>query len=561
MHRLAAFAFVFAPDKTSATSGTLRKSRGPQPVSPGAFNLRVWLTVWALLVSSAAPAGAQFDADAVEPVAPLRGALVLGGDDRPEVRTQFIGLAGGGKARIVILSDGADDAAAELAGPGAWGAVSPASVATLKLRQADDAARPEALAALTDATGAWLCGDAGRLAERCSGGPMLAGLRALLDRGGVVGGTASCARLAGRVVDLAGRLQPGLDLLPGAWIDAQFSGRNGRDRLQHAFARRPDVYCIGIDPGSALIVRGRSLLVSGPAEVVVALPPSTDRPLRVQLLTAERRGDLLAIGRATQARAGAAFPGKTVRGPSVEHGSLVIVGGGGMPDDLLARFIELAGGPDAPIVYIPCTEQQVVLADRFVSVIEKAGAKQVHLLHTKDRRKANDDEQFLAPLKTARGIWFGGGRQWNLVDSYQNTTAHKLMHDVLSRGGVIGGSSAGASIQGDYMPRGDPLGNFNIIAEGYERGLGFLTGVAIDQHFAQRNRFADMTALVRTWPQLLGIGIDEGTALIVRRNVAEIVGKGRVSFYDARRGVGADGRDFEPVEAGQSYDLQSRRIQ
>ena len=63
------------------------------------------------------------------------------------------------------------------------------------------------------------------------------------------------------------------------------------------------------------------------------------------------------------------------------------------------------------------------------------------------------------------------------------------MHDVLERGGVIGGSSAGASIQGDYMPRGDPLGNLNIIAEGYERGLGFITGVAINvdselEHFS-----------------------------------------------------------------------------
>ena len=110
------------------------------------------------------------------------------------------------------------------------------------------------------------------------------------------------------------------------------------------------------------------------------------------------------------------------------------------------------------------------------------------------------------------------------------------------------------------MPRGDPLGNLNIIAEGYERGLGFLTGVAIDQHFAQRNRFADMTSLVKTYPQLLGIGIDESTAIVVRQHVAEVTGKGNVSFYDARRRDADDEKDYISVAAGQRFDLQLRRI-
>ena len=77
-----------------------------------------------------------------------------------------------------------------------------------------------------------------------------------------------------------------------------------------------------------------------------------------------------------------------------------------------------------------------------------------------------------------------------------------------ARGGVIGGSSAGASIQGEYMPRGHPLGNTVMAAEGYERGFGFLPGCAIDQHFFARNRTADMTGLMKKYPQYLGIGID-----------------------------------------------------
>ncbi len=163
-----------------------------------------------------------------------------------------------------------------------------------------------------------------------------------------------------------------------------------------------------------------------------------------------------------------------------------------------------------------------------VKELLRLGAGHASWMHTKDRSIANSKE-FCRPLEDATAIWFGGGRQWNLVDSYQNTLAHRCMHDVLLRGGAIGGSSAGASIQGDYMPRGNPLGNLDMMAEGYERGLGFLTGVAIDQHFTQRRRQKDLEQLTRKHPQLVGIGIDEGTAIIVRGSVAEVIGLGSVT--------------------------------
>src|SRR5262245_36391502 len=232
-----------------------------------------------------------------------------------------------------------------------------------------------------------------------------------------------------------------------------------------------------------------------------------------------------------------------------------------MPDGLLERFVELAGGAEASIVYVPCSPDDVILNEPgFCMELRQAGAHHVTWLHTKNRSRANTDEELLKPLRDARGIWFGGGRQWNLVDSYQNTTAHQLMSRVLERGGVIGGSSAGASIQGDYMPRGDPLGNLNIIAEGYERGLGFLTGVAIDQHFTQRKRHPDMSSLMRIYPQLLGIGIDEGTALVVQSHVAEVVGRGEVAFYDTRRQREDSDKDYLVAKSGQRFDLKMRQM-
>ncbi|HUE74014.1 MAG TPA: Type 1 glutamine amidotransferase-like domain-containing protein, partial [Pirellulaceae bacterium] len=131
---------------------------------------------------------------------------------------------------------------------------------------------------------------------------------------------------------------------------------------------------------------------------------------------------------------------------------------------------------------------------------------------------------------------------------------------VLARGGVIGGSSAGASIQAQYMVRGSPLGNEEMMAEGYERGLGFLPGAAVDQHFSQRKRFLDLTSVVRRHPALLGIGIDEATALVVRGQKGEVIGRGNVHFYDHRGGPPTEERDYQSVAAGGTYDLVERRV-
>lgn len=187
--------------------------------------------------------------------------------------------------------------------------------------------------------------------------------------------------------------------------------------------------------------------------------------------------------------------------------------------------------------------------------------KNATFIHTKDRDQANSDDDFLAPLRDATGIYFGGGRQWNFADSYYGTEAHRLMKEVLDRGGVIAGSSAGASIQGRYLARATPIGNSRIMAFGYERGgLGFLDGVAIDQHFTQRRRYQDMTGLVKRYPQLLGIGIDESTAIMVRKSNAQVIGRGKVHFYDRNQPVSPGEPDYVALTAGSEYDLVKRQV-
>ena len=130
----------------------------------------------------------------------------------------------------------------------------------------------------------------------------------------------------------------------------------------------------------------------------------------------------------------------------------------------------------------------------------------------------------------------------------------ELFKNVLERGGIIAGSSAGASIQAEYMVRGDPLGNQVVMAEGYERGLGFLKGVAIDQHLTQRGRLDDLRSVVKRFPQLLGIGLDETTGILVKNSKAQVLGKNAVFFLDPA----ADKESR--LEEGQIYDLKTREV-
>jgi cyanophycinase-like exopeptidase len=97
-----------------------------------------------------------------------------------------------------------------------------------------------------------------------------------------------------------------------------------------------------------------------------------------------------------------------------------------------------------------------------------------------------------------------------------------------------------------------------MAAEGYERGLGFLPGCAVDQHFFARKRLPDMTGLMKLYPQLLGIGIDESTALVVKGTTAEVIGRSKAAFYDYRQKPKPGEPDYVEVKAGESYDLKAR---
>jgi cyanophycinase len=258
------------------------------------------------------------------------------------------------------------------------------------------------------------------------------------------------------------------------------------------------------------------------------------------------------------------------------RGSLLIIGGNvGSTTPIWNKFTELAGGREKAVIVVITTASgdSAAYDQKDVETVKKeTGVQNISLLHTNDLKEANS-EKFIAPLTRATGVYIVGGRQWRLADSYLNTLTHKALWDVLDRGGVIAGSSAGASIQGSLLWRGDTHGA-QILLGDHLQGLGFLKNSAIDQHLLKRNREFDMVDLIRNSPKLIGLGLDEATAVWVHQDTLEVLGKSYVAIYDYNTIMGngekhvqgnreiytASDGPFFFLSAGQRYDLARRKV-
>lgn len=366
-------------------------------------------------------------------------------------------------------------------------------------------------------------------------------LRSCLDRGAIVLLEATHVQADSKLADAWGLL-PDFELLR---IDRQITatGNAGKAQLQIA--------------DNNLLRIGRRELVnisdSSAPPSYCNWPATEQYPEPMQESIASRTAiDLTAARRALVERQLPAFPAETDYQPKLANGSLVIVGGGGASPEIWDKFIELAGGKEARIVILPTAVEEPEYEDDYeAKILRRRGAKEVRILPQNARDEVSKPE-YLEQLRNATGIWFGGGRQWRFVDAYWGTPAWGEIKQVLARGGVIGGSSAGATIQGDLLVRGSPLGNQIMVADGYRRGLGLLEGVAIDQHFKQRNRFDDLAAVVKRFPKIYGIGIDESTALVVQSpNHCSVLGQGSVWLSMPSTGQ----REFVEHASGEKFEL------
>lgn len=239
---------------------------------------------------------------------------------------------------------------------------------------------------------------------------------------------------------------------------------------------------------------------------------------------------------------------------SPDNGSLIIIGGGSVTDEIWDEFIERAGGREkARIVVITNASDDV--PSNYAATMDKVasyvGKDRVTRMHLKNIIEANDDA-LIAPLKTATGIYFIGGRQWRIAEVYLNTKAHILFNELLARGGVIAGSSAGASIQGSQLWRGDTSGPDILIGD-HTQGLGFLKNSAIDQHILVRNRQHDLVDFIKAAPGYIGIGLDESTAIVVEGPAFKVIGKSYVAVHSAEQ------EKFIFLRAGDRYDLENHK--
>jgi cyanophycinase len=507
------------------------------------------------------------------PPEPVPGSLVIvGGGKMPEAaREEFVKLAGGPeKAKVVVIptaSASADEPKEHESFLKQWKDAKVESVVLLHTRDRKTADADEFVKPLADATGIWFSGgDQSRLTAAYLGTKVEAAIKNRLQSGAVAGGTSAGAAVMSDLMIEGGnpvaKTGPGLGFLPGVVVDQHFTQRQREKRLVGVIEANPTYAGLGIDEGTAVVLtKGRLLKVLGEGSATVVLAKSATRLALSDAVKSGGTLDLFQIRRAAHFRSlKEPFPAKAAAVPEVAKGSLVIVGGGGVGPEIIDRFLELAGGKDKPIVFVATAGEDLVSTDPAeVRLLRRAGATNLTVLHTRDRRVADTDE-FSKALTKAGGVWFSGGRQWRFVDAYEGTLTAKRFQEVLARGGVIGGSSAGASIQSEYMPRGHPLGNTVVAAEGYERGFGYLPGCAVDQHFFARNRTKDMTGLMKLYPQLLGIGLDEGTAIVVTGHTAEVVGKSKVGFYDARTPPKDGEKDYVEVKAGEKYDLKARKV-
>jgi cyanophycinase len=229
------------------------------------------------------------------------------------------------------------------------------------------------------------------------------------------------------------------------------------------------------------------------------------------------------------------------------RGNLFIVGGGEQSPQLVEEFVALAGAPGgARIAVIPmASEEAEATGIEKAEELREFGATAWVVNLTRDEAL---DPASRGTLDSATGIWFTGGDQARLAPVLLGTPALAAMKARYLAGAVVGGTSAGAAIMSDSMLTGnqrrpDSLGYYGDEYPAIARatievvpGLGFLHGAIVDQHFIRRERHNRLLSVVLERPGLLGVGIDEGTALLVQPDGRwRVLGASAVEVIDGRR--------------------------
>ncbi len=223
-------------------------------------------------------------------------------------------------------------------------------------------------------------------------------------------------------------------------------------------------------------------------------------------------------------------------GTEQQRGALVIIGGAEDKEGdclVLREFLRASGGVKARIaVMTAATSLPGEVGDEYIRVFERLGAESVEVVHT-ERREDAEREDGIRKVSEATGIFFTGGDQSRIVDFIKDTPLGKEIRQRHAAGAVIGGTSAGAAMMPDEMiVGGASVSNPSVDAVEMGPGMGFLPGIVVDQHFAQRGRLGRLLAAMVLQPAVLGLGIDENTGIIVTGDEFTVIGQGAVTVVD-----------------------------
>jgi cyanophycinase len=222
---------------------------------------------------------------------------------------------------------------------------------------------------------------------------------------------------------------------------------------------------------------------------------------------------------------------------SEARGRLFAVGGGDIKAGdapLLKEFVKMAKGAKARLVVMTvATDEPGAAKQEYEAAFKKLGVDDVRVVDVSTRQDA-EAKGALEAIERATGLFFTGGDQLHITSLLGGTEMQRLIHRRYERGLVVGGTSAGAAMMSNSMLIGG-ASDENPKLGGVEIGPGMdlLVGAMIDTHFSQRGRFGRLLTAVAHYPQDLGIGIDEETAMIVNKTEFEVMGKGAVTVVDA----------------------------
>lgn len=215
-------------------------------------------------------------------------------------------------------------------------------------------------------------------------------------------------------------------------------------------------------------------------------------------------------------------------------GTIIVIGGHEDKEGdsvILTQLADLVKGCRLVISTVASEEPEGYF-QAYKKTFGRLGVKDLVELYIADRSESLDEEKF-SVLKDSAGVFFTGGDQLRISSQIGDTPFEAEVKEVYHRGGVVAGTSAGASAMGESMLVRGTSGESSKIGEVHlSPGIGLIPNVIIDQHFAERGRIGRLLGAIALNPRLLGIGIDEDTAIVVKEGVFTVVGNGAVYIAD-----------------------------